>query len=351
MIENIVKIFLPTTLTFLLGILITPTLTSYFYKYKLWKKKSRSDGENMSADFTKTHNVTAELNTPRVGGSIIWIAIMLCVGILFTMSRIVPGDFVDKMDFFSCNQTLVPLGALMLGALIGLIDDLLQVSGKGKYAEDYIGYRNVKIVAILIIGALIGSWFYFKLGITSVAIPFFGPLALGWFFIPFFMFVMFSVFSSGVIDGIDGLSGGVLAVVFAAYAGIAFGQNQIDLATLCAVITGGILAFLWFNIPPARFYMGETGILGLTVVLSVVAFLTDTVLLLPIIALPLFVTSLSVVLQLTSKKYLKRKVFRIAPLHHHFKALGWSPERVVMRYWIVSVVAALFGMILALVSI
>ena len=350
MILNLVKIFLPTTLTFLIGILITPTLSHFFYKYSLWKKKARTSGEEMSADFTKIHNTESELHTPRVGGVIIWIAILLCAGIMFLLSRFVPGDIAQKLDFLSRGQTLIPLGALILGAVIGLIDDLLQVTGHGSYAADNINYRKVKIIAVTVIAVLISLWFFVKLDISSIHIPFAGSWELGVFFIPVFVLVMLAVFSSSVIDGLDGLSGGVLATVFAAYAGIAFGQNHIDLAALCAVITGGILAFLWFNIPPARFYMGETGMLGLTVVLAVVAFLTDTVLLLPIIAFPLFVTSLSVILQINSKKYFKRKIFRVAPLHHHFKALGWSSERVVMRYWVVSIIASLLGMVIALIS-
>jgi phospho-N-acetylmuramoyl-pentapeptide-transferase len=154
-----------------------------------------------------------------------------------------------------------------------------------------------------------------------------------------------------VIDGMDGLAGGVLAVIFASYAAIAYGKNLVDIAALCGVISGGILAFLWFNIPPARFYMGENGILGLLVILTVVAFLTDTVLILPLIALPLAATTASNIIQIISYKYFgKRRVFKIAPLHHHFHALGWSKEKVVMRYWIVSIFCAVSGAIVALIS-
>ena len=162
---------------------------------------------------------------------------------------------------------------------------------------------------------------------------------------------MLAVFSTSIIDGMDGLSGGVLSIIFTAYAVIAFVNNQIDIAALCAVIAGGTLAFLWFNIPPARFYMGETGMLALTVTLSVIAFLTDSVIVLPIIAFPLVLTSLSVIIQIISYRYFnKKRVFRVAPLHHHFEAIGWSREKVVMRYWIISLVFAIIGVIVALVS-
>ena len=161
---------------------------------------------------------------------------------------------------------------------------------------------------------------------------------------------MWATFSGGVIDGLDGLSGGVFASIFAAYAGIAFFQDQINIAAFCAVIAGAILAFLWFNIPPARFYMSETGIMALTTTLATVAFLTNAVAVLPIIAFPLVLESLSVIIQLSSKKLFGRKVFLVAPIHHHFEAIGWPAEKVVMRFWILSVVFAIFGMILHFVS-
>ena len=178
-----------------------------------------------------------------------------------------------------------------------------------------------------------------------------GEWYLGIFLIPFFMLVMLSLFASGVIDGIDGLSGGVMATIFAAYSGIAFFQNQIDLAAFCAAIVGGILAFLWFNIPPARFYMTETGILGLTTTLTVVAFLTGQVLVLPIIAFPLFVTVAANIIQVASKKWRNgKKVFLVAPIHHHFEALGWPSYKVTMRYWVISIIFAVIGMIIALIG-
>ena len=176
-------------------------------------------------------------------------------------------------------------------------------------------------------------------------------LHLGYLFIPFFILVMLAIFSSSVIDGIDGLSGGVLASIFFAYTVISFSHHQIDLAALSAVITGSVLAFLWFNIPPARFYMGESGMIGLTVTISVIAFLTNTVLLIPIIAFPLFITSLSVIIQMISRKVRHgKKVFLFAPLHHHFEALGWPKYKVTMRYWIVGIIAAIIGVIMSIIS-
>lgn len=159
-----------------------------------------------------------------------------------------------------------------------------------------------------------------------------------------------ATFSGSVIDGIDGLAAGVMSSAFVSFAVIAFGNHQIDLAAFCAVVAGGILSFLWFNIPPARFYLGETGMIGITVTLAVVAFLTNEVLVLPIVAFPLVITSLSSSIQMISKKYFGYKVFKIAPLHHHFEAMGWPKTKITMRYWVISIVCGLLGAIIALIS-
>lgn len=354
MLINAIKIFLPTTLAFIIGIFITPTLTTIMYNRKLWKRNNRAQELDITnQNFASIHDGAAEVATPRVGGVIIWLSVMICVTLVWIISKAFPSDLSQKLDFFSKSQTVVPIAALLLGSLIGLADDLLQVRGTiSDKSSDVLGNRWVKIGLIVVIGAAVSSWFYFKLGVTGILIPFTHHIvSFGWLFIPFFILVMISVFSTSVIDGLDGLAGGVIGVVFAAYAVIAAVQSQIDIAALCGVIAGGILAFLWFNVPPARFYMGETGMIGLTVVLTVVAFLTNTVLLLPIIALPLTATSASVILQIGAYKYCgKRRVFKVAPLHHHFRALGWSKEKVVMRYWIVSIISAIIGVVLVIIS-
>lgn len=347
---DVVKVLIPSILAFCVGIAITPALTAYFFKYKMWKKSPRTIS-GTSEEFNKYHNTEKETSTPRVGGAIIWLSVIISILLIYVFSIIFPTDIAVKLNFLSRNQTLVPLAALILASLIGLGDDLIHIFGTGAFARDDISYRKVKIISVILVGFLVSLWFYFKLGRTVIHIPFDGDLDLGLMFIPFFILVTLATFSTSVIDGMDGLAGGIMASIFAAYSVIAFFHNQIDLAAFCAVITGGILAFLWFNIPPARFYMGETGMLGLTVVLAVIAFLTNTVLFLPIIALPLVVTSASVILQIGSYKYFdKRRIFRIAPLHHHFEALGWPREKVVMRYWIIGVTCAILGTILAMVG-
>lgn len=347
---SIIKIIGPTVLTFFIGIFITPIFTKFFYKYEMWKKTPRTESDTSNA-FKEIHNTAHEVSTPRIGGVIIWVSVLITVVLIYALSFVFDTTWSHELNFFSRRETLVPLGAFFLAAIVGLADDLLQIIGHGSYAADHIVYRRVKIVFVSLIGLVIGLWFYNKLDVASLAIPFVQPLFLGIWFVPFFILVTLAVWSTSVVDGLDGLAGGILASIFGAYAFIAFAHGQTDISALCGAIAGGILAFLWFNIPPARFYMGETGMLALTIVLAVIAFLTNSVLILPIIALPLLATSVSVILQIVGYKYFgHRRILKVSPLHHHFQALGWPREKVVMRYWVVSVVCAITGIIIAIVS-
>ena len=353
---NILKVFLPSLLSFIVGIIITPILTNWLYKNEMWKKKAKTvstiDGGGTPL-FNKLH-ATREVSTPRLGGVVIWGSVFITVVFFWLIARIIPTDITSKFDFLSRNQTWIPFFTLLAGAFIGVIDDWFDIKGvEGSNVSGGLSLRK-RLLLISIIALLISLWFYFKLGVSSVNLPWFGEINIGILFIPLFILVTAGVYSGGVIDGLDGLAGGVFASMFTAYAGIAFFQNQINIATFCAVFVGAILAFLWFNIPPARFYMSETGSMALTITLSVIAFMTDSlgeghgVSALLIIALPLIITSLSVIIQVLSKKFRKKKVFLIAPLHHHFEAKGWPAYKVTMRYWIVSLICAILGMILAL---
>lgn len=207
-----------------------------------------------------------------------------------------------------------------------------------------------RFLLIVLIGLAGGWWFYSKLGWHSIHIPGNGDLNLGGFYIILFVLVTLASWSGGVIDGIDGLSGGAMAIIFTAFSIIAFSQGRYDLAAFSAAVVGSLFAFLWFNIPPARFYMGETGIIGLTATLAVITFLTDSVLVLPIIAGLLVLESGSVILQLGAKKFLKRKIFLAAPIHHHFEAKGWRPERITMRFWVIGMVLAILGIAIRLLG-
>jgi len=349
MIIDVAKVFIPTIAAFFIGIAITPFLTHYLYKHKMWKKKARNEGLGGGGTpiFNKLHK-HKEVGTPRMGGIIIWASTLIVALLMWVLSTVYDSGIMDKFNFLSREQTWLPLFTLIAASLVGLVDDIFQVQGRGGYIAGGLSLKT-RILVVLLIGAIGGWWFFVKLGAASIYVPFWGDLELGIFFVPVFMIIMLALFSGGVIDGIDGLSGGIMASIFSAYSVIAFFQSQIDLAAFCAVVAGSILAFLWFNIPPARFYMSETGILGLTTALAVVAFLTNAVIVLPIIALPLFAASGSVIIQQFSKKFRNgKKVFLVAPIHHHFEALGWPAYKVTMRFWIISVVFAIMGVVIAL---
>jgi len=355
---DLAKVFLPSILAFAVGILITPILTHYLYKYKMWKKKGGKvdmSGKDTPI-FNKLHQEN-ETKTPRMGGIVIWASAFITILGTWFLAHIIPNETIQKLDFLSRNQTWIPFSTLMLGALVGLINDLRDIRESEHGIAKGMSLKK-RLLIVGAIGLLCSLWFYFKLDVMSIGLP--GALVtfhLGWLFIPFFVLVVVGIYSGGIIDGIDGLAGGIFATIFAAYAGIAFYQQQIDLAAFCGLIVGGILAFLWFNIPPARFYMTETGTMGLTITLAVVAFMTDTlgggygILVLPIIAFPLIMTSLSNIIQVGSKKLRNgKKVFLVAPIHHHFEALGWPSYKVTMRFWIISIIFAIIGMILGLIG-
>jgi len=352
MIIDVVKVMLPATAAFFIGIAITPVVTHYLYKYSAWKKhggKTALDGSE-AAEFNKLHKKT-DARTPRMGGIVIWGSSVITILIIWTLSKVFPGELTQKFDLLSRNQTWVPLMTLLLGSGVGFINDWFDIQGRKKGLP--LRYRLLIVSAVAL---FVASWFYFKLDVTGIGIPFNGELFLDWLIIPLFILVSLALYASGVIDGIDGLSGGVFATVFTAYAGIAFFQQQIDLAAFSATIAGATLAFLWFNIPPARFYMTETGTMGLTITLAVIAFMTDSlgggigVAVLPIVAFPLAITVLSNIIQVTSKKFRGKKIFRVAPLHHHFEAIGWPSYKVTMRYWVIGIIFALIGLIIALIG-
>lgn len=362
---GLIKLLLPVLLTFVLGMLVTPILTDIMYKHKLWKRaarkhqaehvldeKGRMHPDAVSLEFQKITNDKEEVRTPRVGGTVVWVSVFLTSLVMFLLFVFFPNDVTARLEFVSKNQTLLPFIALMVGALVGLLDDMLVI----RAPQGIFQHGLPRTYMFSIVGAIalaFGLWFFLKLDVTSINIPFsMARLELGWLIVPLFVLVGLGTFSSGVIDGIDGLAGGVMASVFSAYALISYFNNQIDLAVFCAVVVAALLVFLWFNVPPARFYLGETGMLGLTLALSVVVFLSDSVLLLLVIGFPLVVTSLSSFIQIISKKIRgpEGKIFRVAPLHHHFEAIGWSRPKITMRYWIISIFFAVAGVIISLVS-
>lgn len=347
------RVLIPFIAAFAIGATLAPVLTHYLYKHKAWKKKAgkgkgMGDG-NGTPLFDELHAVR-ETSAPRMGGTIVWGSVALASGGLLLLSYFFDGVF-GYLDFVNRGQTWLPLAALLMGGLVGLVDDVLEITkGNGGLPLPW------RLLVVTILATAAGWWFYEKLEITSIGIPFLGALPLGPLFIPFFVFVTLAIYASGVIDGIDGLAGGVFAIIFMAYAGIAFAQEQIALSAFAAAVSGSTFAFLWYNIPPARFYLSETGSMALTLALAVTAFSTDVlgegvgVAVLPIIAFPLTATVATSVLQVVWKKVFKKKLFRIAPIHHHFEALGWPSYKVTMRYWIITILSGILGLSIALLK-
>lgn len=350
LILNVLKVFGLSAVAFFFAISWTPLLSHFLYKYKMWRKQVRivSPDGGATPIFASLHK-DKEVSTPRFGGLLIWVTTLFVIYGFWALAKLTGSALLDKINFLSRNQTWLPLFTLVSGSLLGLADDILQIFGRGGYVAGGLKFRMRLGVIFLI--ALVGAyWFYARLGQNSIYIPGLGDVIIGFWFIPLFVVTMLATFSTSVTDGLDGLSGGVFAAIFAAYGGIAFFRGQVDLAAFSAVLLGALLAFLWFNIPPARFYMGETGILGLTTTLTVIAFLTNSVIVLPIIAFVPAVEAASVIIQLLSKRWRGQKVFLVAPIHHHFEARGWPSYKVTMRFWVISVVFAIIGMVVALVG-
>jgi phospho-N-acetylmuramoyl-pentapeptide-transferase len=342
---NVVKILLLSSLAFIFAIAFTPLLTNFLYKYKLGKK-IRDNGN--TPIFSKLHAHKA--GTPTMGGILIWGTVLIFMVLFSFLADIMPGDFFKYLNFFSRSETLLPLGALVASAIIGLIDDWLDVSGHGVFGGGGLKLRHRLFIYTLI--AVAGAaWFYFKLDWTVFHIPFLGNFEISWWYIPVFIFVIVATsFSVNETDGLDGLAGGSLLIAFASYGIISFAMGRYELAAFCGVIIGALLAFLWFNIPPARFYMGDTGAMSLGVTLGVIAMLTNSALLLPFIGLIFMIESLSVIIQMLSKRIRGKKVFLSSPIHHHFQAIGWPESKIVMRFWVISALGAILGLIIFLVD-
>jgi phospho-N-acetylmuramoyl-pentapeptide-transferase len=354
---DLVKILIPAVLSFFVGIGITPMITDYLYKNKMWKKKAKTvtlDGREATV-FNSLHK-EKEVGTPRLGGVVIWMSAFITTLIIWLIAFLTSIDIFEKMEFVSRSQTWIPFFTLLFGAFVGAIDDILEIKGIGGHLAGGLSLKK-RLAFVGFVGLVIAIWFYLKLEVSYISIPFFDYYNIGILFVPFFVLVMLLIYSGGIIDGIDGLSGGIFAIIFASYAIISLSNGQVDLAAFCTVVVGSILAFLWFNIPPARFYMSETGSMALTMSLVVVAFMTDYrgegrgIAVLPLIALPLILTTLSVVVQLISKKLRNgKKIFLSTPIHHHFEAIGWPSYKVTMRYWIFSVIFATLGVIYAILG-
>lgn len=329
-------------LSFGTTLLLAPCFICFLHRYRLGKSIRASGNTPV---FTELHK--KKEGVPTMGGLIIWVPVLALALIFNTLAKYFPDSFFDRLNFLTKSQTYLPLGALVIAGTIGALDDLLNIFKIGPNG----GGLSVKIRLLLYTLVAIGGawWLYGVLKWNSITMPGVGEVFLGFWYIPFFILVVVATsFSLNETDGLDGLAGGVALTSFSAFGLIAFTQGKIELTMFIAAIVGALLTFIWFNIYPAAFFMGDTGSMALGTALGIIAILTGTVYILPIVAIILVIESGSVIIQMISKKYRGKKIFLSTPIHHHFEALGWPETKVTMRFWIISGVAAIFGLIAAL---
>jgi phospho-N-acetylmuramoyl-pentapeptide-transferase len=326
------NMFILSVAAFLIAMLLTPVYTTLAYKYKFWKKQrtNSTTGEKLEV-FTKLHANKFTRHIPTMAGLI---GVMAIAVVTLTSN-------LDRA------QTYLPLASLVGGGLVGLIDDIINIRGKGRGVA---GLRSsLKFFMIALLGMILGWFFFTKLGYNSIHIPFAGDWVVGWWIIPIFAFAVVATGNAvNISDGLDGLAGGLLAVSFSVFGVIALLQGHTMLAGFCFTVMGALLAYLWFNIYPARFFMGDVGSFAWGTTLGVVAMMTNTLFLLPIIGVLFVIEAGSSLIQIVAKRLFHHKVFISAPIHHHLEAIGWPEVKVTMRFWVIACVAGFIGLLLAL---
>ena len=343
LVADVAKVLILAMVAFLVAMAATPFMTHFLYRYR-FAKSIRVGGTPI---YTELHK--KKEGTPTGGGIIVWGTVLVLALTLELLATLFPDSVLRHFSFLTRRETWLPLGALVASAVVGLVDDYWNVRKIGPFGG---GLRMRQRIVVYTMIAVIGAWwFFFKLGWDHIHVPAVGDFAIGAWYIPLFILVIVATaFSVNEADGLDGLAGGILLFCFGAYGVIAFSKGLVDLAAFCAVLVGALLAFLWFNVYPARFFMGDTGAMSMGTTLGILAMLTNSALVLPVIGLPLVIESVSVIIQLLSKKFRGKKIFRSTPIHHHFEAIGWPETKVTMRFWILAAVSAGVGVILGLLG-
>jgi len=337
----LMKLLLLSTVSFLLAVAWEPLLYKLLIKYKMGKQIRDAASAPI---FSQMH--AKKSGTPVMGGLLVWVTTLVMAIVFLMFYKLWPDSFLGKLNFLTKRETLLPLGALVASAVVGMVDDYFNVLRLGPKGGGLSMKHRLLIYSL--IAAYGAYWFTYKLEWDVLHVPFMGNFGIGqfWYAVVFFIVIVSTAFSVNETDGLDGLAGGTLLIAFGAYACIAAMQGKYELATLLGVIAGGLLAFLWFNINPAKFFMGDTGAMSLGVTLGVIAMLTNTAFLLPIIGSVFVLESASVIIQTISKKFRGKKVFISSPIHHHFEATGWTEPKIVMRFWVVSLMSAAVGVAL-----
>jgi phospho-N-acetylmuramoyl-pentapeptide-transferase len=283
-------------------------------------------GKRIRLEGPETHY--AKEGTPAMGGLLI---VLVVLGVAVVI-ELMTGNFIDA-------STTAPLATLALVGMLGTVDDWLNArTGDGISATQKLLWQTV------VAGA--AAWqIQNTYAIDQLAVPFVGAVDIHPLF--FILIAAFAIVATSnavnITDGLDGLSGGTLIFAFIGYMIIAFTFGQPNLAELCALIIGGLLAFLWFNVHPAQIFMGDSGSLALGATLAVTAVISGQVLLLPLIGLVFVMETGSVILQIASVKLRGRRIFKMSPLHHHFELVGWDEEKITLRFWIIGALSALIG--------
>lgn len=328
--SSLLKIVLLSFAGFAFSMILTPIYTTLAYKYEWWKRPRTVavTGEKASM-YQKLHGAKHDRHIPTMAG-VIFVTAAVLVTLFANLGR---------------EETWLPLAAMAGAGLIGLFDDFLNIRSTGGVAGMRAKLKMFLIVTVALIG---GWWFYDKLDVSTIHVPFIDTaFTLGWLIVPLFVLVVVATANAvNITDGLDGLAGGLSAIAFAIYAIIAVLQGRYGVAAFCMTIVGTLLSYTWFNIHPARFFMGDVGSFALGTALGVVAMITDTVLILPIIGAVFVAEAGSSMLQILSKKLRGgKKIFKIAPIHHHFEALGWEETKVTMRFWVIGQVMGVVGLV------
>lgn len=334
--SNLLRIFIVSAVAFFVAIIVTPFWSDLLYRYKIWKKPKEETMYGTKATvFQQLHGEKHKRNIPTMAGILYWV-VVLGVTLYFNLTR---------------SQTYLPLFALVSVGILGAVDDWFNIRGVGGVKGIRARHKMLWLLGIALIGAW---WFYYKLDFSTIHIPRLGDFDIGLWYIPIFVFIFTAVTNAfNVTDGLDGLAGGIFIIAFTAYGILALANNQISLAILCGTAVGVLLAYLWFNIHPARFFGGDTYSLSFGAMLAVVAMLIDNgvgIVVLPLIAFIPLVEISSSLIQLTYRRIYKKKLFRIAPIHHHFEAIGWPETKVTMRFWVLGTVFAILGVVIGMLG-